>query len=262
MKMAQDFEQKIKTALQEECGSILVSNQMKQKIDEEIYQNQEEKRMKHFNMRRVVIGVAVACLFLTGAGYAVGKTEGFKSSLDFTKYRKYDSFEKIAEAEEKLGYEVDCVEQFSNGYTFVGAEKQGVDAMDENGKTTYTFEQLVIEYQKADEPEISLYIEKPIETFEDTKTPDAVRECEGITVEYDLYTYKCVPTDYELTEEDMANENRDDYFISVGSDEVEISMLSSVTWEKEGISYNLLGFDLTITPEEMLAMAEEIILAE
>ena len=62
-----------------------------------------------------------------------------------------------------------------------------------------------------------------------------------------------------LTEEDKAGEARGDFYISVGSQEVEIHQNQTVTWDKDGVHYQLLGFDLSLNAEEMLDMAEEII---
>jgi hypothetical protein len=68
-----------------------------------------------------------------------------------------------------------------------------------------------------------------------------------------------VPADYELTEEDIANQAKDNYYISYGSDEVEITQSTGVTWTKDGVSYNLAGMDLNLTGDEMFDMAEEIL---
>lgn len=258
MKMTQDFEQKIKTALQEECGTICISDEVKQKIEEEISLSQEEKEMKHFGIKRVVLGVAAACLLVSG-GVCASKTAGFRSSMNLLGFAEYASYDKLAEAEQKLGYEVDCVEQFANGYAYAGGNIHEVEALDEQGNTTYTMQQLALEYDKKGEPDISLYVEKPVETLEQGKEADAVRESGNKTLEYRVYTYKFVPADYELTEEDKANEARNDYFISYGSSEVEIKIYHTVTWYAEGIYYNLMGFDLNLSPEEMLDMAEEIL---
>lgn len=261
MKMAEDWEKRIKTALQEESADMVITDTIKKRIDAEIYQRKEEKNMKHFGMKRVVIGVAAACLLLSGGVYA-SKTAGFRSSMSALGFAQYASFEKLEKAEQELGYEVDCVEAFSNGYHYAGGNIHEVDAIDEDGNTTYTTKQLTLEYEKEGEPGIALYIEKPVEIIADEKQADAVRWCGDVKAEYKLYTYKFVPGDYELTPEDEENQARDDYYISYGSSEVEIQLDHTVTWEKEGISYHLMGFDLNLTPEEMLTMAEEIIQAK
>lgn len=44
-----------------------------------------------------------------------------------------------------------------------------------------------------------------------------------------------------------------------GNDKVEIQECSYVQWEKDGIFYRIQGFDTDISPQEMLAMAGEMI---
>ena len=64
---------------------------------------------------------------------------------------------------------------------------------------------------------------------------------------------------YELTEEDKINQQKENYNISVGTDQVEIQRVTHVMWKKNGISYDLFGYDLDLSAEEMLDMAEEVL---
>jgi hypothetical protein len=134
-----------------------------------------------------------------------------------------------------------------------------VDGWDEDGNKAYTYKEMLINYKKDGHHSLYLAICRPVEEEQKTKTPDATRNCGDITLSYDIYTYKFVPADYELTEEDIANEAKDNYYISYGSDEVEITQSAGVTWTKDGISYNLAGMDLDLTGDEMFDMAEEIL---
>ncbi|MDD6812468.1 MAG: hypothetical protein PUD93_11510 [Lachnospiraceae bacterium] len=259
MKTTLKLEQKIETALQEECRNIGVSEELKQKIDRAIEQKQEEKTMKHFSTKKVVIGVAAACLLVSSMAFA-GKTVALRSGTNLMDM--YTSYDQMREAEEKLGSDVNYVEKFANGYYFERASVDPTEAVDEAGNVLYSYQDMMIHYIKGGAPSISLSICKPVEEFENTKTPNATRDCDGITLRYDVYTYKFVPVDYELTEEDMENEKRDDYYISYGSSEVEIQQAHNVTWEMDGMHYNLFGFDVELTPDEMMDMAEEIIHAK
>ena len=258
MKTDKNFEQKVREALLEECEGILAPDKLKQRIDEEI-SLKEEKSMKHISMKKIVIGVAAACLLISGAAFA-GKTASLETHGGSTP--EFHSYGEMLKGEEKLGYQPDSVEQFTNGYVFGGAFLLKTDAKDENRNTVYSFDELVVNYEKAGEPNVSLFIMKPVENLTDSKAPDAIRDCGDITIRYDVYTYKFVPANYELTEEDMENEKKDNYTITYGSDEVETSINQSITWDKDGIHYNLQGFDLTVTSDEMMDMAEEIINAE
>ncbi|MDE7358023.1 MAG: hypothetical protein K2N39_01105, partial [Lachnospiraceae bacterium] len=167
-------------------------------------------------------------------------------------------FGELSEVEQELGYTVDAVEAFANGYRFDHMELDDVKGTDEGGNEIYSFRSLDIRYKKSGENSVSLCIEKPVEMPVQNETPNATRVCGDITLCYDTIMNKQVPPDYVLTEEDKAGEAKGDLYISVGTEEVEMHQSSTVTWDKEGVRYQLLGFDLNLGAEEMLDMAEEI----
>lgn len=72
-------------------------------------------------------------------------------------------------------------------------------------------------------------------------------------------TYKAVPPDYELTEEDKENMESDNFQLGYGSQEVEVRQYYATIWVKDGKVYDLGGFDLSISADEMLNMAKEIV---
>ena len=265
---------KIKMALEMHAGGISASETLKQKIDSEIcgqgkiisiplsgeqevsMKKQSEQNRKHCNTKKLVIGVAAACLFISGGVFA-GKTTGYISG-----YAKEYSYEELDKAEEELGFSVDVPEDFSNGYGFAGMLVGDTRAVDENKETVYTFPELAVDYERDGVKDISLYIDMRPEKGEQEKEPDMTDRCGDIALRYDVYTYKFVPEGYEMTEEDEANLARDDYEISIGSDEVEYAQITHVLWEKDGVYYDLLGNDTALSGEEMLAMAKELIGAE
>lgn len=258
MKKRDDWEEKIRDVLALECDGIAASRALKDRIDEKILESEKEAGdMKHVSVKKLAIGVAVGCLLVSGGVFAAGHAVSLGSHHYLQDAcRDYD---RLPEMERKLGYAVDAVEEFSNGYRFERMFVDEVKGRDEEGNEVYTFMSMDIDYEKSGEEPISLFIEKPVETPVRQGTPDATRVCGDITVYYDMITNKQVPPDYVLTEEDKAGEVRGDYYISVGSAKVEVHQNHTVTWDKDGIHYQLLGFDVKISPEEMLDMAEEII---
>ena len=92
--------------------------------------------------------------------------------------------------------------------------------------------------------------------------PDEVKIIEGIEVEYYLSTYKWVPVDYELTEEDKKNMEKDNYFISDGASEISENLVSGVSWVQDGIYYHIGNVHGKTEPEVLFQMAEELILSE
>ena len=282
--MRNRYEDKIKMALEMQCDSISASGTLKQKIDREIrmqgkivpmplpgkqerkasgdsFTGMEDNTMKkttqkhtHFSVKKLVIGIAAACVLLVG-GVSAGKTAMYISGWNHGTY----SYEEQDKAEKELGYEVDLVEQFSNGYCFEKMSVFETNAADENANTLYTFLELNAEYEKDGVSDIDLYADQRPEDTEWSKVPDMTDQCGDITLRYDVVTYKFVPVGYELTEEDKTNLERDDYEISEGSDEVEMCQYSSVRWDKDGVHYDLMGRDVTLSGEEMFEMAKELI---
>jgi len=279
--MKSRYDDKIKAALEMQCGGISASGALKQRIDREIrgqgkivpislsgakereagegpFAGMEDNAMKNkFHVKKFVIGVAAACLLLSGSIFA-GKTAMYISGMRLGTY----SFEEQGKAEEKLGFAVNLVESFGNGYRFEEMEVFETRAADENADTLYTFPELNVEYERDGVRDIDLYVDQKPEWEEWAKVPDMEEQYGDIALRYDVVTYKFVPEGYELTEEDRANMERDDYEISEGSDEVEIAQMSSVRWNMDGVHYHLLGSDTALSGEEMFTMAKELIDAE
>jgi len=257
MRQGYDPEKYLKEAMALECEGLTASRDLKARIDERILMGQKEADMKHLSVKKLVIGAAVGCLLVSGGVAAAGHAVSFSSHSWVTDaYRSYGDMDK---AQEELGYHADTVEEFSNGYRFERMSVDDVNGEDEQGNVIYTYKSLGIHYEKGKEPSVSLYVAKPLEAVVRTGEPEAVRQVGEITVYYDSTTYKFVPPDYELTNEDKVNLERDDFTISYGSSKVEEQKSSDVTWDKGGIHYHLLGFDVKMSPEEMLDMAEEVI---
>lgn len=251
------YEDKIKMALEMQCSGISASGTLKQKIEQEVFMRKTAHNIRHFSVKKFAIGVAAACLLLSGGVFA-GKTAGYISAGSMGEF----TYEELDKAEEKLGFSPDVVENFSNGYRFAEMLVEKTGAMDEDQNVIYSFPELYVEYERSDGESVSLYVDQRPEKGERTKTPDLTDQCGDIALRYDVYTYKFVPVGYELTEEDKANLERDDYEISEGADSVQLSQMTCVTWEKDGVYYDLLGMDTSLSGEDMIGMAKEIIGAE
>ena len=213
--------------------------------------------MKHFSVKKLVIGVVAGCLLVSGGVFATGHAVSLSSHSYFGD--GYKSFSDLDKAEAKLGYQVDAVETFANGYRFKSMSVTDVQGSDENGNAVYTFKSMDIQYGRGGDPSIAVYIEKPVETQTRTKTPQATRQVGDITVCYDTQIYMFVPPNYEPTDEEKAKQESGELAISYGSDKVQVQTSHDVTWYKDGIFYHMLGFDVNLGAEEMLDMAEEII---
>ena len=107
-------------------------------------------------------------------------------------------------------------------------------------------------------PEISLFIEPVMESVDYSSFGES-RDVLGTTVYYSRDTYKFVPADYELTEEDQKNMEQPNHYISYGSDKVEVQTCDNVIFEMDGKRYTLLGFDNDMTADEWYDMAGDLI---
>lgn len=257
MSKKEAWEEKIKNVLALECDGLTASRDLKERIDREILESQKEAgNMKKLSVKKLVIGVAVGCLLVSGGAFAAGRVVSLSSHSYLTDaYRSYDD---LGKAQTKLGYPADTVGEFSNGYRFDRMMVDDVNGTDGDGNVIYTYKDLNISYKKGGEPAVWLSACKPVEPQVRKGAPEATRDVEGITLYYDTTTYKFVPPSYELTEEDEKNLEKDNFTISYGTSEVEVQLCSNVTWEKDGVFYNLSGFDLNLSADEMFDMAEEI----
>lgn len=257
MRQEYELDKILKDALTLECTDLTASRDLKQRIDEEIFLSQKEANMKHLSIKKLLIGVAVGCLLVSGGAFAAGHAVTLSTHSYFGD--GYKSFSDLNKAEAKLGYQVDAVEAFENGYRFKEMSVTDVQGKDENGNAVYTFKSMQIHYGRGGDPLISVYIDKPVETQTRTEEPQATRQVGDITVYYDTQIYKFVPPNYEPTEEDKAKQESGELAISYGSDKVQVQTCHNVTWYKDGIFYDILGFDVNLSAEEMLDMAEEIL---
>ena len=254
----ENIDKRIGETLQNSCDDIFASRGLKQKIDESI-SLKEGKRMKTISIKKVVIGVAAACLLLSGAVFA-GHTAYMAAGVP--SMPEYETYAQIGEAETRLGYAADHVETFRNGYSFAGASIGTNYAYDENGQRLYSYEEMDIDYKKEGETSLYLAIEKPVESLYGDIVPEAVRTCEGITIKYWKVEFSVVDTDYVVTRKEIEEMKAADSDISIEWNENTAETSHHVMWEKEGICYMLSGFDVTLSPDEMMDMAEEIIMAD
>jgi len=252
------IDREIAEVFRAEVEDITVSDSVKRNIDEILFEKEFKggKVVKLFSKKRMLV-LGAACIILSASVvFAGGQVTSLVSRSNLFAVCK--DYSKLSKQEEKLGYSVEIVEQFSNGYIFESMEVGKVKGLDEAGNIVETYKELDVDYKNELGEKVSLNADQR-NAGRDFRTPVQILECGETTFYYYLDTYKFVPVDYELTEEDRKNMEREDYEISTGSDEVEINMMSSVEWERNNVRYNLLAIDTEMTADEMLEMASEII---
>lgn len=255
------FENSIKETLLDATENVSDTEYMKNRVDAEIKKRSEKPIIRKFSVKKVLAFSMAACLLLGVGVFAFGNIDALVSGFDIkTINSKTTNFAELPKEEGILGFQVQAVNQFSNGYTFKQMDVDKTFGMDEDGNilSHYSYYGLTIQYTKGDD---SLYVNvyKPLEKKPITNSKSE-KMIGNVNVYYFENTYKWVPEDYELTEEDKQNMLKPDYFISEGGDEpVSEEQVKNVCWYKDGVYYSILGYSLPLTNNEMFDMAEEII---
>lgn len=254
------FDSLLRKELKKETAHIGVSDFLKTRIDMEITARQEESIMnKKMHFKKYIAAAACICLLVPAGIFAGGKVSSYVSSTNNADYETSTDWKDLDKMEKKVGIKTDAVESFSNGYGYTELETGSFSALDDEGNKMFRMKELDITYQNAAGKELICSMHEADDRMTDEKTGNLTAEYDGIAVEYFQDTYKFVPADYQETEEDKALEAAGDFYISYGNDKVEIRKSSSVQWEKDGISYMIYGFDTDVSPQELLAMAGEMI---
>ena len=82
---------------------------------------------------------------------------------------------------------------------------------------------------------------------------------EGVGIYYHFQTYKAVPENYEMTEEDKAKEESGELVFSWGNENIDLNEVQSMSWVQDGVYFLLQQIDGSLTEDELAAMAMEII---
>lgn len=250
-------EEKIDQMLKQALSPVTPDEEINQKIKQEL----EGRKMKKFKVKKVMMCVAACCLMLGTVSIA---SSGIVQSIVSSSLAIGEKdFTKLGELEAEAGFSVKAIEQFQNGYQFSDMTITNNTGYDENGNAMTHYKGIDFTYKKEGEDSLSLNTEQEINMQADTEqNPDEVKIIEGIEVKYYLSTYKWVPVDYELTEEDKKNMEKDNYFISDGASEISENLVSGVSWVQDGIYYHIGNVHGKTEPEVLFQMAEELILSE
>ena len=218
--------------------------------------NNKENKMIKFSKSKVVVLVAVACMTLGTSVFAAGKIASYRSwSSNLT---EVSDINKSRDNAKKLGASLEIPESFSNGYAFDCSYSGGIEGLDEDGNAVANGNSFMATYTKENGSDLYLNIDPSFEEL-NMEEGDILENINGVDVYFYSHTYKFVPTDYELTDEDKENMEKPGYEITYGSDEVQVQKCSGFIFGYESKTYNMLSFDSELTDDEWYAMAEELI---
>lgn len=162
---------------------------------------------------------------------------------------------------QKLGYDIgiqfNVIDVFSNGYHFKSGHIVHNNLHDMNGYVTEKFKGLHCKYQ-SDSNVISFYAEAP-NAYSETDNLETTETYKDADLKYYFYLNKIVPGNYELSEQDKKDKESGKYVFSFGSQNIELHEVQGIKWEYNGIEYSFCAIDVSITKDELIQMAKEVI---
>lgn len=251
----------IAETLFEKTEELSLSPVVKQNVKLKLFkENKEEYHMKRHFSRKVIIIAAALCLVGTMGAIAAGRGVSLVSHTDQNN-PTYKNYEELAShAEQELGYSMKTTDELGDGYLFRSADISTVESQDAAGNAVGAYKNLSILFQAKDRTKIQLNINHPgALADEDIRRPDAQKEYEGTELSYYVDHYKFLPVGAEVSEEDLAAQERGELFLSYGSDQEEVEDFYSVSWKEAGVHYSIMSMEKSLTPEELFAMAEKVI---
>lgn len=220
-----------------------------------VMKSKEAKHMK-FNKKKTLVVALASCMIFGTTVFAAGKIVGYHSWSDPS-----DAIVDYSEAQDAatgLGISDGIPQAFSNGYTYVSANVTNVEGVDDAGNAVAKGESLYANYDKENCSTINLFIDPIFEEQDESYAVDS-KMIGDTEVYFNQATYKFVPPNYELTEEDEANLEDPHFEISYGADEVSVTKYTGVSFAKGDKYYNMFAWDSDMSVNEWYAMAEELL---
>ena len=205
--------------------------------------------------RTVAIAAAVMVLLCTAAlatAVLYGGTIGYSSFLP-----NYFSVPSRQTLQRDIGFEMNVVDAFSNGFRFRSGHITHYVDEDTEGNEMARYDGLHCVYRFGRERADLIVEGGPTGSrIEDLETAEVYGGCE---IKYFAYMNKFVPEGYELTEQDKIDKESGKYVFSFGTSEVEIDAVQEVYWRDAGLNYSICVLNSELSEAELLQMAREII---
>ncbi len=252
------FEENIKEALLKISNQVEASDQLRLNVNKAIKQQTQKEGFlmkKRFSLKSAAILAAILCL-TTVTVFAATKVSQYVMSS--SSIPTYTSFPTEKALQKDLGFVPNNLETFSNGYTFQEAVIGNTNPIDENGKKMGDYKFIAYTYVSGKDQKVNLTVNKQLPgATSDSKAINT--DYKGVTLSYSSQKYRFVPADYQLTEQDKKAQESGEIMFTYGSDAVENSVIQSVVWTDNGISYILMAKDSNLQQTDLTAMAKEIV---
>jgi hypothetical protein len=205
------------------------------------------------------ITVTLAAIFVLGTtAFAAGKISSLVSGS--SNIPTYTTIPTEKQVNDDFGFNPKIVEKFENGYAFENGYTVKIEGLDEKGNSVGKTKSLKVTYKK-DNDIVNLCIENKM-LGEKSEQEIVVDIYNDIDLYYLSDTYKFVPKDYEMTEQDKQDEASGKYVFSCGSKKVEISQFKYLSWTEDGIYYSFSATDSDLSQDELVEMAHQVISAK
>ncbi|MGL5677337.1 MAG: hypothetical protein ACRDDX_13045 [Cellulosilyticaceae bacterium] len=261
MKVNQSLEKEIEQTLSKKAESIKPSDELFNRIREQIYQREcsEMKVNKNKPLRKSKkILVAMASCLALGSITVVGLTNmSSRSGSTMLKYHKLPVAETILE---DAGFLPKYTETLPPDFEYVRGGVGEGSVTDEMGEIIAKTKNVSFGYQQAgDSRYLSMHATQIDKALVNNIGAECVAIIEGNEIYYTAQLFKFVPPDYEMTDEDKAEQAAGQLVISIGAPEISIEEIQSVSWYEDGIEYYIGGNDFGFEVDEMVDMAEYVI---
>ena len=241
------FDQILKRALENKVRDMAASPYLLENVKIEAEARSRKERKFMGISKKIVVAAAVCVMSVTA--YAAVSNLAVISGYTTADIKTFAQLEK---AEDKLGFDINLVETFSNGMTFSDGGTGEDHGIDEYGREMdKAYKTLAATYKDENGNHVTLRV------TEGSPEADAGEDvAEGYSTMKNMF----LPPDYEYepTEEEKALQEAGKLNIAYGSSEVEIKTSESYYWNEDGMYYCLIGFDLDLGEEAFKQMAAEI----
>lgn len=235
------------------CIDIKIVRQKVNAILDSAYTERKSVTMK--SKKKIALIAIAATLVLGITSFAANQavSNWLSSSSPVPDYKSLPTVKQVTK---DIGYEPVLINAFKNGYSFKSGNVTENNLTDDSGKSVEKFKAVSFDYEKDGDTVIFAH-----DKFNSQMgmQGSVVKTVKGVDVYYLRYTNKCVPADYEMSDEDKKAEMNGEIVFSYGSPDVSVQDVQSVTWNKDGMRYQLLQIDGKLLPDELAEMAEEIL---
>ena len=247
----------IKGCTDNSSGTLDISvERIKDMVNNRIDSASTERMLKPMKSKKKIALIAVAATLVMGITVFAASgiiSQWFSSSSSIPDYNELPSVKQVTK---DIGYEVELVDEFANGYKFDNGNIVNNNLTDDEGKSVEKFKSVMFRYEK-DGDEV-IFSQDKVNSQVETNG-EVVANVDSVDVYYHSYTNKLVPPDCKMTDEDKKAEETGELVFSYGSSKVEIKEIQSVSWKKDDMSYQLLQIDGKLSADELVEMAKEVI---